>query len=329
MVLNSCVYRGFQIVSIFPRVFNNIHNDEIDHEMNKNFTNSLQHLKIHQQEEHSFSARHDVVPYFFNKLHYHPEIELVYIIKGAGKQIIGDTIHYFQGGDLILVGENLPHLWRSDEHFFSKESGLTCEAYVVHFTKDCFGGSFFHLPENKNLLALLVKAKQGLKINGSTRSVIMHLMQEMLDATSTMRIILLIKILDLIAGSKDIEAICNQNANINFNLSDGERINAICQYIMQHYKHKISLKEIAAFAHLGPNSFCRYFKSRMKKSFSDFLIEIRIKHARRLLAETDMPVAEICFECGYNSFSNFNKQFKIITNRTPIEYRKYCRQTAI
>lgn len=310
-------------------MLNNIQNDEIDHEMKKNIPSSLQHLKIHRQPEHSFSVRYDVVSYFFNKLHYHPEIELVYIIKGAGKQIIGDTIHYFKGGDMILVGENLPHLWRSDEKYFSKEAGLTCEAYVVHFTNDCFGNSFFHLPENKDLLALLEKAKQGIKINGSAKSVIVPLMQEMLDATSTKRIMLLIKMLDLIATSKDTETICNQNANNNFSFSDGERINAICQYIMQHYNHKISLKEIAAVAHLSPNSFCRYFKSRIKKSFSDFLIEIRIEHARKLLAETEMPVAEICFECGYNSFSNFNKQFKIITNRTPIEHRKYYRQTAI
>lgn len=291
--------------------------------MKKTVINNIQHLKINLQPEHSFSARHDVVPYFFSKLHYHPEIELVYIIKGTGKQFIGDSIHYFKSGDMILVGENMPHLWRSDEKFFSKKAAAACEAYVIHFTQDCFGKDFFNLPENKILLTLFKKAKQGLRISGNTKTAIMHLMQQLLAATATKRILLLIEIMDLIANSKHTKTICRQNAYLNFSASDSERINAICQYIMQHYNHKLSLKEIAEVAHLSPNAFCRYFKSRIKKSFSNFLIEIRIGHACKLLAETETSVAEICFECGYNSFSNFNKHFKAITKKTPLQYRSF------
>jgi AraC-like DNA-binding protein len=293
--------------------------------MKKGITSSIQHLKINLQPEHSFSARHDVVPFFFNKLHYHPEIELVYIIKGTGKQFIGDSIHYFKSGDMILVGENMPHLWRSDEKYFSKKAASACEAYVIHFTSACFGATFFHLPENKNLLALLKKAKQGIRIGGNTKSKIVQLMQEILNASATKRILLLIEIIDTIAISKNTKTICRQNANFNFSPSDSERINEVCQYIMKNFNHKLSLKDIAAVAHLSPNSFCRYFKSRIKKSFSVFLIEIRIGHACKLLAETDMPVAEICFECGYNSFSNFNKHFRMVAKKTPLQYRTLIR----
>lgn len=289
--------------------------------MKKSPTSSIQHLKINLQPEHSFSARHDVVPFFFNKLHYHPEIELVYIIKGTGKQFIGDSIHNFKSGDMILVGENIPHLWRSDEKYFSKKAASACEAYVVHFTGDCFGQAFFHLSENKHLLTLLKKAKQGIRIGGNTKSAIVQLMQELLNASSTKRILLLIEIIDTIAKSKNTKTICRQNANVSFSPSDSERINEVCQYIMKNFNHKLSLRDIAAVAHLSPNSFCRYFKSRIKKSFSNFLIEIRIGHACKLLAENDMPVAEICFECGYNSFSNFNKHFRIVTKKTPLQYR--------
>jgi AraC-like DNA-binding protein len=289
--------------------------------MKKNIISSIQHLKINLQPEHSFSARHDVVPFFFNKLHYHPEMELVYIIKGTGKQFIGDSIHYFKSGDMILVGENMPHLWRSDEKYFSKRTASACEAYVIHFTQNCFGETFFQLPENKNLLALIKKAKQGIRISGNTRTAIIQMMQELLNAASTKRVMLLINILDLIATSKNIKTICRQDAYLNFSDSDSERINAICQYIMQHFNQKLTLKEIAAVAHLSPNSFCRYFKSRIKKSFSNFLIEIRIGHACKLLAETDMPVADICFDCGYNTLSNFNKHFKSITKKSPLAYR--------
>ena len=292
--------------------------------MKKSVVNNVQHLKINLKPEHSFSVRHDLMPFFFDKLHYHPEIELVYIIKGTGKQFIGDSIHYFKSGDMILVGENTPHLWQSDKKDFSKKADSACEAYFIHFMQDCFGAAFFNLPENKILQTLLKKAKQGIRISGSTRSEIVHLMKELLNASSTKRIMLLIKVLDLIATSNHTKTICTQN--VNFNASDSERINAICQYIMQHFNHKLSLKDVAEVAHLSPNAFCRYFKSRIKKSFSNFLIEVRIEHACKLLAETQMPVADVCFECGYNNFSNFNKNFKVITKKTPLQYRTFCQK---
>lgn len=296
--------------------------------MKSSITDKIQHLKIDMPPEQSFSVHHNVVPFFHNKLHCHPELELVYIVKGSGKQFIGDSIHYFKGGDMILVGENLPHLWKNDEQYFSKKADLDCESYIIHFANDCFGKEFFNLPENKNLKELLVKAKQGVSINGNTKSAVIQMMQEILHARSTQRIILLVNILNIIAASKNTKTICTQSVNFNLSSSDSERINAICQYIMQHFNRKIPLKEIAAVAHLTPNSFCRYFKSRIKKSLCDFLIEIRIGHACKLLAETEMPVAEICFECGYNSFSNFNKHFRLITGKSPLQYRKYFQKAA-
>jgi len=288
-----------------------------------------QHLKIHLQPEHSFSARHDVVPYFYNKLHYHSEIELVFIVKGTGRQFIGDDMHYFKNGDMTLVGENLPHLWRSDEKYLFKKAKSKCEAYVIHFTNDCLGKDFFYLSENKNLLALLKRAKHGIRIKDNTRLEIINLMQEVLNASSVKRIILLLKILDLISTSKHAETICRQNADFHFSPSDSEKMNTIYQYIMRHFDRELTLKEVAAVAYLSPNSFCRYFKSRIKKSFSKFLIEIRIWHACKLLAETEKPVAEICYECGYNNFSNFNKHFKSITNRTPLQHRKNYQEASI
>jgi len=288
-----------------------------------------QHLKILLPPEHSFSVRHDIVPYFYNKLHYHSEIELVFIVKGTGKQFIGDDVHYFKNGDMILVGENLPHLWRSDEKYLANEGESMCEALVIHFRKDCFGKDFFYLPENKNLLELLKKAKLGIRLRDDTKLQIISLMREMLHASSTKSIILLLNILDLISLSKHTGTICRQNADLIFQPSDIEKINTIYQYIINNFDREITLKEIASVANLTPSSFCRYFKYRTKKSFSKVQTEIRISHACKLLTETEKPVAEICYECGYNNFSNFNKYFKIITNRTPIQYRKYYQEACV
>ena len=283
-------------------------------------------LKISLNPEHSFSARHDVVPVFYNKWHYHKEVELVCFVKGTGTQFIGYDIKHFKAGDMVLVGSNLPHMWGSDENYPSKKNKASCESYVIHFLPDCFGQDFFNLPENKPILSLLDKAQRGISIKGKTKESVLILMQELLNANSTERIILLLQILNRIANSKDQQCICSKVYGTSFSEQDRDRLNDIYQYSMNNFSKPLKLQEIARVAHLAPNSFCRYFKSRTRKPFSKFLIELRINYARKLLAETEKTVAEICNECGYNSFSNFNKHFRLITNKTPLVHRKYYQE---
>ena len=284
-------------------------------------------LKVHLRPEQSFSFRHDIVSYFYNHWQYHEEIELVYIANGSGRQFIGNHIHHFKKGDMILVGSNLPHLWQSEGKYFSPNSKIKCEAYVIHFKQNCFGDNFFNLPENKSITELFIKAKQGIRIKDPTKSFVLGLMLRLKNASDVEKIILLLQILYSISTSKKIKAICNKALSFNLNPSDGEKLNNIYQYILNNFSRDISLAEVAAVACLSPNSFCRYFKSKIKKSFSKFLIEIRIGHACKLLAETDKTVASICYESGYNNFSNFNRHFRTITNKTPVEHRKYYQET--
>jgi hypothetical protein len=129
-------------------------------------------LKIPLNPDHSFNVRYDAVPHFYDKWHYHEEVELVHIIKGSGQQFIGDDIHHFKPDDMILLGANLPHLWHSDKKFLQKNAKEKVEAIVIHFMPDCFGASFFNLPENKELAKLLIKAQQGIRITGNTRKIV-------------------------------------------------------------------------------------------------------------------------------------------------------------
>jgi len=280
-------------------------------------------LKISLNPDHSFSARHDIVPVFYNKWHYHKEVELVCFVKGTGTQFIGYDIKHFKAGDMVLVGSNLPHMWGSDDKYPLKKNKGKCESYVIHFLPDCLGPDFFILPENKPILSLLDKAQRGITITGKTKESVLVLMQELLQANSTERIILLLRILSKIANGKDHQFICSKVYIANFSLQDRNRLNDIYQYSMGNFSRPLKLEEIARVANLAPNSFCRYFKSRTRKSFSKFLIELRISHACKLLAETQKAVAEVCYDCGYNSFSNFNKHFRLIAGKTPLAYRKY------
>jgi AraC-like DNA-binding protein len=280
-------------------------------------------LKIPKEDEHSFSVRYDVVSHFYNKWHYHPELELVYIIEASGRQFIGDSIHHFKNNDLILVGSNLPHLWHCDEKFLEKGSKLKVEAIIIHFLPDCFGTSFFNLPENKSLVSLFQKAKMGIRIKNQSRDAVCKLMRQLVDAKNSERIILLLQILETIAESKQTKTICSEALTFHYSKTEAERLNTIYQYILHHFSRQLTLEQIARVAHLTPNGFCRYFKSRIKKTFSRFLLEVRIGHACKLLAETEKSVAEICYESGFNNFSNFNRHFKVIAGRTPLNHRKH------
>jgi len=283
-----------------------------------------QPLKISLQPEQSFSVRHDRVPAFYNKWHYHPEIELVYILKGSGQQFIGYDTRRFKPGDMILVGSNLPHMWQSDERNHPGHTPENSESYVIHFRPDCLGESFFGLPENKFIHSLLEKAQTGLAIQGKTRDKVAVLLGELLKANFTQRVILLLQLLQTLAApSQDLKPICSSHYNNSFSQADSDRLNVIYQYIMANFYKPIKLEEIAKVANLAPHSFCRYFKLRTRKSFSRFLIEQRIGHACKLLAETQKTVAEISYECGYNSLSNFNKHFRLLIQKTPLDHRRF------
>ncbi len=270
----------------------------------------------------SFSVRHDIVPYFFNKWHYHTELEILYIIQGKGTQFIGDHISRFSDGDILLIGSNLPHYWRCDDNYFQDTPGLIAEGKVVHFTQDFWGEKFLSLPENIGIQDIFKKAERGIAINGSTREQIEPILDKMLNSEGSARIILLLEMLYIIASSTELNLLSSASFQNTYNKSETERLNDIYKYTMSNFKQKITLEEIASISCLSVNSFCRYFKSQTKKTFSQFLMEIRIGHSCKLLIENRQSVSAICLESGFNNFSNFNRYFKLITGLSPLEYRK-------
>ncbi|WP_207535219.1 AraC family transcriptional regulator [Desertivirga arenae] len=281
--------------------------------------------KVPVKLESSFSIRHDTKPNFGTIWHYHPELELHYIIRGEGVRFIGDNISNFSPGEIVLLGENLPHTWRCKEEYFQNNPEMEVEAMVLHFLPDCLGKFLWTLPEAYMIPKLYEKAKSGLIIQGPAKEKIIQLMYSALDATNMDRIIILLSILKTLAESDDHKTIVNgQSAFYQSNESDTLRLNKVCNYTLAHYKKDITLEEIAAISNLSVTSFCRYFKLMTKKTYYDFLIEIRISHACRSLIEDKLPTEVICFDCGFNNVSNFYRHFKKVTGITPLEYkRKY------
>ena len=277
-------------------------------------------LKVTAEVTHSFSARQDMRTNINNRWHYHPEIELIHFHKGSGTQFIGDNIKRFAKGDIVLVGSNLPHYWKYDESEIRPDNDQPYST-VIHFFDNFWGNAFLNLPENKSIKTTLENARRGLQIIGNTQQQIAAYMQDILVTEGPKRIIMLMEALMTISDCSDTKMLSSLGFTHNFEEADKDRINSICDYSFANFKKRILLEEISGIANLSPNSFCRYFKLKTQKTYSQFITEIRVGHACKLLIENKINVKQICYESGFNNFSSFHTAFKNVTGKTPLHYQ--------
>ena len=290
-------------------------------------------LKVPKMPEHSFSVREDRDRHINNRWHYHVEVELIFFHQGSGTQFVGDHIKRFQPGDIILVGSNLPHYWRFDDAASgdtSASSGTAApspsaspvHSTVIHFTENFWGDVFLDLPETKPIRSLLEKARRGILISAKEEENIPALTEKIRRSEGVGRIIALMECLSAFAASDRLQLLSSIGFRPDFSDSEHDRINAIYDYTFRHFTQQIYLDQVAAVAGLVPNSFCRYFKSRTGKTYTQFLTEIRIGHACKLLLDNRISIKQLCFESGFNNFTCFHKNFRLITGKTPQLYLK-------
>ena len=169
---------------------------------------------------------------------------------------------------------------------------------------------------------MLDKSKRGLQIKGNAREKVATLLESLLISTNSQRIILLIEVLNIIASSEDVETLSSVGFNYDVVKDEKDRIDTIYEYSLKNFKRPILLEEIAEIANISPKSFCRYFKSKTSKTYTQFLIEIRVSHACKLLIENNLSIKQLCYESGFNNFTSFHKYFKLITSKSPLIYKK-------
>jgi AraC-like DNA-binding protein len=273
--------------------------------------------KVPQQLESSFSIRRDSS--FGSLWHYHPELELHYLIRGEGVRFIGDNISNFSDGEIVLLGENLPHKWHCREDDITQDG---VEAIVLHFSSNFMGKDMLSLPEARLLPLLFEKAKRGMVIINGSRDKLIPLIEAVLKAEGLERLIALLSILKVLSETKDYHEVTRKSSFYQSNKYETERLNVVCSYTMANYSQPISLEQIAAISNLTVTSFCRYFKLMTNKTYYDFLTEIRISHACHFLIEDKMSVDQIADKCGFYNISNFYRQFKKVIGVTPLTYKR-------
>ncbi|WP_405400971.1 AraC family transcriptional regulator [Maribacter sp. Asnod2-G09] len=281
----------------------------------------LTYKQTDRKPENSFLARQDTIPCIEQDWHFHPEIELIYFLKSTGTRYVGNSIGNFEEGELYMIGSNVPHLFRNHrEYYDGLDENNSADLIVVKFERDFLGEAFKELPEAKRLQILFDNANRGLKFSKAATYLVHTHMMGLVRGQGLSRIVGLLKILDILSVSENFNFLCSNGFDNSYKKSEKERMARIISYLNENFENKIELETVASIAHMAPNAFCRYFKKRTQKSFVQFLNEIRIGHACKLLIEGKLQITTICYQSGFNTVTNFNRQFKALMNMTPTEY---------
>ncbi len=270
----------------------------------------------------SFTTIELLESYFDPNWHFHPHYQLFTVLEGTGTRFIGDDIRHFEAGDTVFLGPNIPHLWRSDRAYFEGNPELKTHGIVVYFTEDFLGEGFFDKPEMHVLKQLLDKGLRGLDIVGEARQMVQKSLKKIAVSQGFEAILELLSTLYWLSNTPEVAYITGVGYVNTHKVSETERMQRVYEYVMKHFKEEIRLQVVSALANMTEAAFCRYFKSRTNKTFSDFVSEIRIGYACKLLVQEKYSVTQICYESGFNTVSNFNRQFKNLTGKSPLQYQK-------
>jgi AraC-like DNA-binding protein len=253
--------------------------------------------------------------------HYHNTFEISFITEGAGKRIVADSIEDFQPGDLVFIGQNLPHVWIADKETRTP-TNRTLEMVYLQFTASVLSPQLLALPEFKNLKRALELSERGLHIIDQTLNEVSEIMLQLPYLKSFDRMLHFFKMMDIIGKSdSNIQLASEDYLNKRFK-SGNNRIAAIHEFLMNNYREEVDLKKLAALVNMAEGSLCRFFKLNMGKTVFEYLNQIRIEFACKLLMDLNLGILEVCLDSGFNNLSHFNKQFRRITGVTPSEYRK-------
>lgn len=276
-------------------------------------------FKIPASNASSFRLEIDEGAHFYDRLHHHSELQISLIVKSEGSLFVGDSMSIFNTGDLIVIGANVPHLLRNEALYYALDSP-GAKAISIFFSEKSFGTAFFQLPELALVRQFMQAAQRSFRITGITKEKVSAKMEAMPSKNGFDRLLLLWEILRDLSESKDLTFLSTAPYLMGQNPAESRQINRVFQYCMDHYQEPIRLEEMAQLANLSVSSFCRYFKLRTRKTFVQFLNEVRVAAACKQLDQTDYSISEICYQVGFNNVSNFNRQFKKMMQVTPTEY---------
>jgi len=283
-------------------------------------------FQIPKSQKEFIRYQEDRGPHFYDKLHQHPQLQLTLILAGKGQFLSGDYVGRFQPGDVFFLGENVPHVFRSDPEFFEQGSELHVAGNTVFFDFLALGKAVNEVEDLNALQKFQAFSGSCFQVKGDVLEELRNILEEFGSFQNLNRLLQGIKLFSLL-DHKGAELIpLNQGEEgMNLNERDGNRMNQVMQYLLENRFQKISLEQVAEKANLSKEAFCRFFKLRTRRTFTQYLQQLRIAEAQKLLTETDLGIAEIAFRIGFENLSYFNRSFKGIVGQSPRAYKAFSR----
>jgi len=281
--------------------------------MNKN-KNLLRELVPISDDDYFIVLNHTDAKFGF-PLHFHPELELNLVMNSSGKRIIGDSIMEFENSDLVLVGPNTPHVW--------KGSNVDKKAHVItiQFHEEFFSQLFLRRKLTNHIKDMLDKSKRGIAFSKETIKILKPKILSLSESQDFDSLLKFMSILFDLSIAQNTKLLASSSYVDSFNFRKSRRIEKVHLFIKENVQKKIYIKEAADMVHMSESAFSHFFKKYTKSSFSDYIIDLRLGHASKLLFETSHSINEICYDCGFNNISNFNRTFKKKMGLTPSDYR--------
>lgn len=273
-------------------------------------------FKIPKPNDDALVYQEDCELVFYDKFHQHEEIQISFIKEGQGTLVVGDTVNHYKKGDVLVIGSNLPHVFKSE--VVSNKKSLMLSLF---FTKNSFGKHFFKLEELSQFSLFFNRSENGFKVI-SHKQKLQYFFLQLKESSKFERFIILLKVLNILSKSR-YKPLSSFIYKKQYSDIEGKRMSALMDYTMNNFRNTICLEDIAKISAMTKNAFCKYFKKRTNKTYFQFLNELRIENTcRLLLANDDDSIADIAFKSGFNNISNFNRQFKSVKKNVPSEYRK-------
>jgi len=254
-------------------------------------------------------------------IHNHPEYELNLIAGMSGTRIVGDSIERYTDYDLVLLGPYLYHKWDGDAQM--QQNGQPYRVITIQFAMELFSGQLFQKERFIKIRQLLRDSSRGIKFHGKTFEAAMRIMIDLTEDKGFTNIIEFLQLLDLLSQTSDTTFLTSEGFSPKALRSDSNRIQVAYGYILKHFANAdLKIGNVASLVNMSDSAFSHFFQKFAFRSFTDFLIDIRVGHTCKLLLDTDDTVNQIASKSGFNNLANFNRLFKKYRACTPVEYRR-------
>lgn len=274
------------------------------------------------QTQESFKVWTHGYPYETVRWHFHPEYELNLITHTSGRFYVGDHTGTFEPGQLSMMGPNLPHNWISE---LPDGKPVPERCVVLQFSGKSILGGIEAFPELAPLERLLADSMRGILFSPETTRIAAPLMNDLLKANGFQRVYKLLELLEVLSEAKSSTLLASPTFRVDPERYQSSTINQVLAYLAAHLDEKLTESDLARYAGMQTSAFSRFFRRHTDVPFVQYLNRLRINRASELLISSDMPITDICYRCGFNNVSNFNRQFLEQKAMPPSRFRRYYR----